>query len=169
MFKTLTITGIIFAISLAFSSSNEVAYKVLESATPGILGAILGGLTAGVSVIFSVLITAAAQVGSADKFQKFIPFLSKLKQDMLILVACLVVSLLLPYLRVTGVPLLLYPEHNLVPDRDTFYTAVQLTAIIFSVAIIVEVINVMFALVSHMPKLLIFSDKTDKTDKSSET
>ena len=43
MFKTLTITGIIFAISLALSSSNEVAYKVLESATPGILGAILGG------------------------------------------------------------------------------------------------------------------------------
>ncbi|MEK2166197.1 hypothetical protein [Vibrio parahaemolyticus] len=155
MIKTLIITVIIFVFCLGFSTSNEAAYKVLESATPGILGAILGGLTAGVSVIFSVLITAAASSNSVNKFNRFSIFLDSLKKDIVILVVCLVVSLILPYLRITGIPLLAYPTgHELIPSRDTFYTAVELTAIVISVAIIIEVVNVMFDLISQLPELI---------------
>ncbi|MER0398257.1 hypothetical protein ABRZ58_17975 [Vibrio vulnificus] len=155
MFKTLIITATIFVLCLAFSTSNEAAYKVLESATPGILGAILGGLTAGVSVIFSVLITAAASSGSADRIKRFSVFLDSLKKDIVILVVCLVVSLLLPYFRITGLPLLTYPsDHALIPSRDSFFTAIELTAIVIAVAIIVEVVNVMFSLISQLPSLL---------------
>ncbi|EGR0040709.1 hypothetical protein M2G59_08900 [Vibrio vulnificus] len=155
MFKTLIITATIFVLCLAFSTSNEAAYKVLESATPGILGAILGGLTAGVSVIFSVLITAAASSGSADRIKRFNVFLDSLKKDIVILVVCLVVSLLLPYFRITGLPLLTYPsDHALIPSRDSFFTAIELTAIVIAVAIIVEVVNVMFSLISQLPSLL---------------
>lgn len=154
MIKIVCILAIIFSICLGFSSDSKNAYTLIESATPGILGAILGGITAGISIIFSVLLTAASSSNSKVKLGTFTIFLSNLKKDILILLLCLVASLLLPYLRVTGIPLLNYPVHELMPDRDTFYTAVELTVIAVSVAIIIEVFNVMFTLFTHFSSLL---------------
>ncbi|PMM45276.1 hypothetical protein [Vibrio splendidus] len=154
MIKTIFILAVIFAICLGFSTDNKDAYTLIESATPGILGAILGGITAGISIIFSVLLTATSSSNSRVKLSTFTVFLSSLKKDILILLLCLVASLLLPYLRVTGIPLLSYPVHELMPNRDLFYTAVELTVIAMSVAIIIEVFNVMFTLFSHFSSLL---------------
>ncbi|CAK3526353.1 Sodium:proton antiporter [Vibrio crassostreae] len=161
MFRTILITAFIFLVCLGFSTDSEMAYKLLESSTPGIIGAILGGLTAGVSVIFSVLITLATTTGSTIQLNRFTSFLMCLKRDILILVFCLLASLLLPYLRVTGIPLMSYPAHPLVPPRDTLITAVELTVIVVSVAIIIEVINIMFSLVIQFPQLMSRKD-TDK-------
>ncbi|HBC0002007.1 TPA: hypothetical protein KDX83_004232 [Vibrio parahaemolyticus] len=154
MFKTLGITAFIFLVCLAFSSDAEPAYKMLESSTSGIIGAILGGLTAGVSVIFSVLITLASSSGATMQLNQFTLFLKSLKKDILILVCCLLASLLLPYFRVTGIPLMTYPNHPLFPSRDTLFTALELTNIMISTAIIIEVVNVMFSLVLHFPNLM---------------
>ncbi|CZF83977.1 hypothetical protein GCE9029_04117 [Grimontia celer] len=153
MIKPVAIVVIIFIFCLAFSSSDENAYKIIEAATPGILGAILGGITAGLSIIFSVLLTVTSTNATKIKLSSFMGFISSLRVDVLALLACLVASLLLPYLRVTGIPLLNYPIHELVPDRHTFYTALQLTTISVSVAIIVEVFNVMFGLFKYFSKL----------------
>ncbi|ARO98372.1 hypothetical protein K08M3_14320 [Vibrio alginolyticus] len=143
----------ILAVSLVFSSDSKEAYVLIESATPGILGAILGGLTAGISIIFSVLLTSASAPNSKVELGRFKGFLSSLRKDIICLLLCLVASLLLPYLRVTGIPLLSYPVHELVPSRDMFYTAVELAVIAVSVAIIIEVFNVMFTLFSHFATL----------------
>lgn len=153
MSKILFTLAIILTVSLVFSSDSKEAYVLIESATPGILGAILGGLTAGISIIFSVLLTSASAPNSKVELGRFTGFLSSLKKDLICLLLCLVASLLLPYLRVTGVPLLNYPIHELVPNRDTFYTAVELTVITVSVTIIIEVFNVMFTLISQFSTL----------------
>ncbi|MGR6781689.1 hypothetical protein [Moritella viscosa] len=158
MIKIVVILAVIFAICLGFSTDNKNAYILIESATPGILGAILGGITAGISIILSVLLTVTSSSNSKVELGTFNTFLLNLKKDILILLLCLVASLLLPYLRVTGIPLLNYPVHELVPVRDTFYTAVELTVIAVSVTIIIEVFNIMFTLLTHVSSLL--SDKS---------
>ncbi|WGV99101.1 hypothetical protein QF117_14205 [Vibrio sp. YMD68] len=154
MIKTIFILAVIFGVCLGFSTDNKDAYTLIESATPGILGAILGGITAGISIIFSVLLTTASSPNSKVNLSAFTGFLASLKKDILLLLMCLVLSLLLPYLRVTGIPLLNYPIHELLPTRDTFYTAVELTIIMLSIALIVEVFNVIFTLFSHFSTLL---------------
>ncbi|WP_114786179.1 hypothetical protein [Vibrio tetraodonis] len=154
MIKAVIITGIIFLMCLGFATPNESGYKLIESATPGILGALLGGLTAGVSVIFSVLITVSSNVGSTHKLANFFVFLRRLKHDLVALLICLVASLLLPYMRLVGIPLIVYPQHELLPMRDTFYTALELTSIVVSVAVVFEVVSVMFLLISNFPKLM---------------
>lgn len=159
MTKTIFILAVIFAFCLGFSTDNKDAYTLIESATPGILGAILGGITAGISIIFSVLLTATSSSNAKIKLGTFTGFLSSLKKDILLLLLCLVASLLLPYLRVTGIPLLSYPLHELLPTRDSFYTAIELTIIVVSVTIIIEVFNVMFTIFSHFSTLLAKSDE----------
>ncbi len=159
MTKTIFILAVIFAICLGFSTNNKDAYTLIESATPGILGAILGGITAGISIIFSVLLTATSSSNTRIKLGAFTGFLSSLKKDILLLLLCLVASLLLPYLRVIGIPLLNYPIHELLPARDSFYTAIELTIIVVSVTIIIEVFNVMFTIFSHFSTLLTKSDE----------
>jgi hypothetical protein len=154
MIKSIICIVAIFVISLLFSSADESAYKLIESSTPGILGAILGGLTAAVSVIFSVLISATTSTGAVDKLDVFKPFFQSLKHDLITLLVCLVLSLILPYFRVTGIPVMVYPIHELLPSRDVFYTALELTLIVISFAVVVEVVNVMFSLVSNFSTVM---------------
>lgn len=52
MIKTCFIILFIFLVSLFFASDNKAAFGLLETNTPGILGAILGGMIAGISIIF---------------------------------------------------------------------------------------------------------------------
>lgn len=153
MIKSVAVFVVIFMFCLAFSSGDETAYKLIEASTPGILGAILGGITAGLSIIFSVLLTVTSTNATKIKLSSFMGFISSLRIDVLALLACLVASLILPYLRVTGIPLLNYPIHELIPDRQTFYTALELTTIVVSVTIIIEVFNVMFGLFRYFSKL----------------
>ncbi|WP_133152411.1 hypothetical protein [Vibrio cyclitrophicus] len=143
--KQLAILLVIFALCLTVSTDNKDAYELIEGSTSGIIGAILGGITAGISVIFGILSTMKDKIPAISKnFAAFGVFMDNLKSDVIVLVWCLVLSLLLPYFRVVGIPMLQYPAHELLPTRGQFYTAAELTTIVISVSAIVEVISVMF-------------------------
>ncbi len=163
MFKLFFILVVVFLACLLFSSGNKEAYEVIENNTSGILGAILGGIVAGISIILSVLITATSGVHSKVNLESFRGFLDNLKLDVKVLLICLVASIILPYLRVTGIPVLNYPIHQLLPSRDEFYTSLELTTIVVSLTIILEVFNVMFGLVLHFSNLH-GSDNDDSTN-----
>ncbi|HDO1382969.1 hypothetical protein ACET9I_02360 [Aeromonas veronii] len=160
MLKTLAIFISIFLISLSLSSGDKQAYIIIESNTPGILGAILGGIIAGISIILSVIISLTSNM--KRKFGSFNGFIDSLKVDVIALVVFLFLSLLLPYFRVAGIPLINYPNHTLLPSRDVFYTAIEITLIIISTTIIIEVLRVMLILISH------FLSLTDDKSESNE-
>lgn len=147
MIKTCFIILFIFLVSLFFASDNKAAFGLLETNTPGILGAILGGMIAGISIIFSVILSLAS-IKEAKK-TSFDLFINELRFDIKVLLLCLVTSLFLPYLRVTGIPLLTYPHHELLPCRDVFFTALEISTIIISSLITLEVFNVMLIIISH--------------------
>ncbi|PYF84601.1 hypothetical protein DFP75_101639 [Marinomonas alcarazii] len=149
MYKKAFFFSLIFLLSLAFSSGDEKAFRILESNAPGILGAILGGIIGGISIIFSVIITISSSTNKRVFFNSLNGFLRELKTDIFVLLMCLMASLLLPYLRVRGVPLLNYPKHELIPNRDIFYTTLEIASIIISLAIILEIFNIIFMLLSH--------------------
>lgn len=156
--KYLSILLAIFFASLAVSTGEPDAYKLIESSTPGIIGAILGGITAGISIIFGMLSTMKEKLPAIkDNSAAFNAFIDNLKIDVVVLVWCLILSLLLPYFRLVGLPMLVYPTHELMPDRDKFFTAVELTTIIVSASAILEVLSVMF----NIFKLSLTSDDRD--------
>lgn len=162
MLKSFTIIAIIFLFCLFFASGNKTAYTIIESNTPGILGAILGGIISGISIIFSVILSLTANANNKLKSNSFDNFIIKLKTDIKMLLICLVLSVLLPYLRITGIPLVIYPSGNLVPDRDMFFTALELTIIIISMSITLETFNVMLLIFSHHLKTQNHSDNNTK-------
>lgn len=136
---------VIFLFCLMVSTDNKDAYKLIESATPAIIGAILGGITAGISIIFGMLSTIKDKIPAiTNDFNAFSEFMDNLKFDVIVLIWCLVFSLLLPYFRVAGVPLIKFPVHELLPSKDVFYTALELTIIVVSTSAVFEVISVMF-------------------------
>lgn len=146
--KHFVLTLIVFICSLCISPANIEALKIIEASMTGVLGAILGGMTAGISVIFSVLTNIAPKISSNDS-NGFTKFIDSLKVDMLLLLGCLVASILLPYFRVAGLPLVSYPVYEFLPSRLEFYTAAQLTVLILAAMIVAEVFRVMFHLFSQ--------------------
>ncbi|ENM5891499.1 hypothetical protein E5115_004004 [Vibrio mimicus] len=159
MVRTVLILLVIFFISLSISSGEKEAYSIIESNTPGILGALLGGIMAGIAIILSVIMAMSSGSKVKINFQSFDGLVNSLKIDVSILVFVLVLSLFLPYFRVVGIPLVNYPVHDLIPSRDVFYTAIEITSIIVSSSIIIEVFRVMLMLVSHFLSLI--SDNND--------
>ncbi|HDL8539147.1 TPA: hypothetical protein PXS16_001702 [Yersinia enterocolitica] len=133
-----------FLVCLFFSSADRAAFIFIEQATPGIIGSILGGITAGVAVIFGMLATIRIDPVKTNGFNKF---LSSLEKDLKILVLCLAGSILLPYIRVTGIPLVSYPIHDFIPSRDRLITALELFTILISLSLIIEVISIMFVVI----------------------
>jgi hypothetical protein len=158
MLKSLTIIVLIFLLCLLFASGNKTAYTIIESNTPGILGAILGGIISGISIIFSVMLSLTSNVNNKLNQNSFDNFMMKLKTDIKILLICLALSVLLPYLRITGIPLVIYPSGNLMPGRDVLFTALELTTIVVSISIILEIFNVMLLIFSHHLKIQNNSD-----------
>lgn len=154
MIRSLLILFIILLFSLSISSGEKEAYSIIESNTPGILGALLGGIMAGIAIILSVIMAMSSNTKRKIDFQSFNGFVNSLKTDVSILVLVLVMSLFLPYFRVVGIPLINYPTHELIPSRDVFYTAIEITSIIVSSSIIIEVFRVMLMLVSHFLSLI---------------
>lgn len=127
-----------------FASADKVAFIFIEQATPGIIGSILGGITAGIAVIFGMLATLKIEPTKTNGFNKFLVLLEK---DLKILVLCLAGSILLPYIRVTGIPLVSYPVHELIPSRDRLITALELFTILISLSLIIEVVSIMFVVI----------------------
>lgn len=145
-----------FALCLLLASPDKSAYVVIEQSTPGVIGSILGGITAGISVIFGILITIRGGQNSIN----FSGYLSSLKLDLVILVGCLAASILLPYVRITGLPLLSYPTHDLIPSKDRTITALELWVILLSLNLIVEVISCLILVL----KVSLSAKQDEKTD-----
>ncbi len=142
--KTIIKLIVSFLICLIFASTDKAAFIFIEQATPGIIGSILGGIAAGIAVIFGILATLRIDPAKTNSFNKFLVLLEK---DLKILVLCLAGSILLPYIRVTGIPLVSYPAHELIPSRDRLITALELFTVFISLSLIIEVVSIMFTVI----------------------
>lgn len=138
----------LFILCLALSSTDKQVYTLLEQASAGVIGSILGGITAGISVIFSIL----AVINKGQKRSSFASYLGSLEADLKLLVICLGATIFLPYLRNYDLPLINYPKHELIPSKDKLFTAAELFAVVLSLNLIVEVISCMILVVKQSLK-----------------
>ncbi|WP_370557250.1 hypothetical protein NMD88_01960 [Edwardsiella tarda] len=139
----------IFILCLALSSSDKRVYTLLEQASAGVIGSILGGITAGISVIFGILTV----INKGKKRSNFTSYLESLEVDLKLLVICLGATIFLPYLRNYDLPLISYPKDELIPSKDKLFTAAELFAVVLSLNLIVEVISCMILLVKQSLKM----------------
>lgn len=138
----------LFLVCLAFSSTDKQVYTLLEQASAGVIGSILGGITAGISVIFGIL----AVVNKGNKDANFSEYLQSLEYDLKILVVCLAATIFLPYLRNYDIPLISYPTHELIPSKGKIFTAAEIFVVVLSLNLIVEVISCMILVVKQSLK-----------------
>lgn len=139
----------LFILCLALSSTDKQVYTLLEQASAGVIGSILGGITAGISVIFGIL----AVINKGQKRSNFAGYLESLEADLKLLVFCLGATIFLPYLRNYDLPLISYPNHELIPSKAKLFTAVELFAVVLSLSLIVEVISCMISVVKQSLKM----------------
>lgn len=135
-------------VCLALSSNDKQVYTLLEQASAGVIGSVLGGITAGISVIFGIL----AVINKGAKRTNFAGYLESLESDLKLLVFCLAATIFLPYLRNFDIPLISYPDHELIPSKDKLFTAAELFAVVLSLTLIVEVISCMMLVVKQSLK-----------------
>ncbi|ELA4756404.1 hypothetical protein RFR40_004648, partial [Escherichia coli] len=76
---------VIGVICFIFSSEDKNTYSIIEQSSAGIIGATLGGIIAGISVIFSMLINICPQ----NNKHVFDDYFIKLELDLKILIFCL--------------------------------------------------------------------------------
>ena len=67
----------LFILCLALSSTDRQVYTLLEQASAGVIGSILGGITAGISVIFGIL----AVINKGQKRSSFTSYLGSLDES----------------------------------------------------------------------------------------
>lgn len=132
-----------FFLCLALASTDKTIYTLLEQASAGVIGSILGGIAAGISVIFGIL----AVINKGEKSTDFTDYLDSLELDLKLLVMCLAVTIFLPYLRNYDIPLVNYPQHEFIPSKGKLFTALELFAIVLSLNLIAEVISCMILVV----------------------
>ncbi|EFC5159446.1 hypothetical protein CRA18_001030 [Escherichia coli] len=138
-----------FFLCLALASTDKTIYTLLEQASAGVIGSILGGITAGISVIFGIL----AVINKGEKSTDFTDYLDSLELDLKLLVMCLAVTIFLPYLRNYDIPLVNYPQHEFIPSKGKLFTALELFAIVLSLNLIAEVISCMILVVKKSFKI----------------
>lgn len=138
----------LFLVCIALSSADKQVYTLLEQASAGVIGSILGGITAGISVIFGIL----AVINKGKKRTNFTAYLASLELDLKLLVFCLAATIFLPYLRNYDIPLISYPNHDLIPSKARLFTAVELFVITLSLNLILEVISCMILVVKQSLK-----------------
>lgn len=138
-----------FFLCLALSSTDKQIYTLLEQASAGVIGSILGGITAGISVIFGIL----AVINKGEKTTDFTDYLESLESDLKLLVLCLAATIFLPYLRNYGIPLVNYPQHEFIPSKGKLFTALELFAVVLSLNLIAEVISCMILVVKKSFKI----------------
>ncbi|MBG1907645.1 hypothetical protein ABLW87_05990 [Klebsiella sp. JB_Kp025] len=134
---------LLFLACLLFATEDKRLYTLLEQSAAGVIGSILGGITAGIAVIFGIL----AIINKDNNNAHFSKYLINLEFDLKILIACLGMSIFLPYFRNYDIPILNYPNHYLIPSKMRLFTALELFSIILSLNIIMEVISCMILVV----------------------
>ncbi|MHC3772693.1 hypothetical protein ACYDMD_10625 [Pantoea agglomerans] len=140
---------VLFILCLALSSTDKQVYTLLEQASAGVIGSILGGITAGISVIFGIL----AIINKGQKRSDFAGYLESLEADLKLLVFCLGATIFLPYFRSYDFPLISYPNHELIPCKARLFTAAELFAVVLSLNLIFEVISCMILVVKKSLKM----------------
>ncbi|EPB5649218.1 hypothetical protein ACRQKW_000793 [Citrobacter braakii] len=138
-----------FFLCLALSSTDKQIYSLLEQASAGVIGSILGGITAGISVIFGIL----AVINKGEKTTDFTAYLESLESDLKLLVLCLAATIFLPYLRNYDMLLVNYPQHEFIPSKGKLFTALELFAVVLSLNLIAEVISCMILVVKKSFKI----------------
>lgn len=138
-----------FFLCLALSSTDKQIYTLLEQASAGVIGSILGGITAGISVIFGIL----AVINKGGKTSGFTGYLESLESDLKLLVLCLAATIFLPYLRNYDIPLINYPKHEFIPSKGKLFTALELFAVVLSLNLIAEVISCMILVIKKSLKI----------------
>lgn len=138
-----------FFLCLALSSTDKQIYTLLEQASAGVIGSILGGITAGISVIFGIL----AVINKGEKTTDFTGYLESLESDLKLLVLCLTATIFLPYLRNYDIPLISYPQHEFIPSKSKLFTALELFSVVLSLNLIAEVISCMILVVKKSFKI----------------
>lgn len=139
----------IFVLCLVLSSTDKQIYTLLEQASAGVIGSILGGITAGISVIFGIL----AVINKGDNSSDFTKYLDSLETDLKLLIFCLAATIFLPYLRNYDIPLISYPVHEFFPSKDRLFTTLELFAVMLSLNLIAEVISCMILVVKKSLKI----------------
>ena len=66
-----------FFLCLALASTDKTIYTLLEQASAGVIGSILGGIAAGISVIFGIL----AVINKGEKSTDFTDYLDSLELE----------------------------------------------------------------------------------------
>ena len=134
-----------FLISLVFSTSEAGSYQTLEGSLSGVLGALLGGIVAAISIIFGLLTTRNEKFQTyASKNKKFEAFINSLKKDTFILLGCTFFSVFLPYIRNVNISFLKYPDWFFLPSKNYLFTTFELMLVIISFVVIIEIISVLF-------------------------
>ena len=91
-------------------------------------------------------------MNKGNKEADFSGYLGNLESDLKILVACLAATIFLPYLRNYDIPLISYPDHDLMPSKGKMFTAAELFVVVLSLSLIVEVISCMILVVKQSLK-----------------
>lgn len=138
-----------FFLCLVLSSTDKQIYTLLEQASAGVIGSILGGITAGISVIFGIL----AVINKGETTTDFTGYLKSLESDLKLLVLCLAGTIFLPYLRNYDIPLINYPQYEFIPSKEKLFTALELFAVVLSLNLIAEVISCMVLVVKTSLKI----------------
>ncbi|EFJ2711322.1 hypothetical protein G5G86_002397 [Escherichia coli] len=134
---------VIGVICFIFSSEDKNTYSIIEQSSAGIIGATLGGIIAGISLIFSMLINICPQ----NNKHVFDDYFFKLELDLKILIFCLGASVFIPYLREIDIPLLEYPKWEFFMSRARLFTTFEILSIALSLNITLEVISSMLMVV----------------------
>ncbi|MBH0078990.1 MULTISPECIES: hypothetical protein [unclassified Pseudoalteromonas] len=145
MIKVILYLSLIAILCFSLATDDPQAIKLIENTTSGIIGSVLGGITAGISIIFAALTSLKGTTPNiSNNNARFITFIDNLKSDVMILIGCLTLSILLPYLRVVGIPFIIMPTGEYIPSSDSIYTTAELIIIVISMLALIEIISVMF-------------------------
>jgi hypothetical protein len=143
--KVIFYLSLIAIVCFSLATDDPQAIKLIENTTSGIIGSVLGGITAGISIIFAVLTSLKGNTPNiSNNNARFITFIDNLKSDVMILIGCLTLSILLPYFRVVGIPFITMPIGEYIPSSDSIYTTAELMIIVISMFALIEIISVMF-------------------------
>jgi hypothetical protein len=143
--KTLIYIILIMLVSILMASSDSKAYGFIEENLLDVLATVLGGLLAAVSIIIGVISASSDKIKSiADKSESFGRFVIKLGRDMHFLIICLLLSILLPYLRKLNVAIPLDINGvNILTHFQYIISVLEMFVLIISFCIIFEITSVL--------------------------
>ena len=143
---------LIIIVSLLLGTADDKAHFWIERSLSGALAAVLGGILAATSIIVGVLSASSKSTKKvASNSASFTVFIGSLGRDIKILIACLMASMILPYVRrlefpltgtINGSSIASYVQH--------FITSAEIFILIMAFCVIFEVVSVLLDLLKSM-------------------